>query len=69
MSNEASKLANSVSMLSTELFTFVMGLIFGGMGLYLNNRLLLILGAAFLLFGTLGLLRVWKASKGMEKGA
>ncbi len=69
MSTEAVKLTNSVSMLSVELFNFVLGLIFAGMGLYLNNRLLLILGSAFLLFGTYGLIRVWKASKESSKGA
>mgnify|MGYP001335253959 FL=1 len=63
------KLTNSVSILSVELLNVVLGIIFGGLGIYQGSRFMQLLGGVFLLFGAAGLLRIWKASRPDKKEA
>lgn len=60
---EGAKLAKSINIFSIEMFNIVLGLVFGGVGIYESRVWMLLLGAAFVILGTTGVIRVWRASR------
>ena len=61
MDNSENTMINSASGTSTDVFYLIVGILFLGYGIYDNVDLLKYLGAIFILFGAIGLFRIFKA--------
>ena len=64
MEKSANTTLNSVSVFSAELFNLILGALFLGFGFYENLNFVMYIGIAFLVFGTIGIIRVLKAKSG-----
>ena len=61
MVDSANTMINSASGTLTDVFYLIVGILFLGYGIYDNVDLLKYLGAIFILFGAIGLFRIFKA--------